>query len=95
MVTVTDVDLAGDFEPWRSPNMNDVRIIKELYPPRIDISFKLIGADGEVEKAGTRELRNLAFQMTAAAIPTNDPFRYDKALLDEWLRSEFRVANKK
>src|SRR4051794_36814919 len=32
-ITVTDVDLAGEFEPWRGGSMADVRIVKEIYAP--------------------------------------------------------------
>src|SRR4051812_14829132 len=31
-VTFTDIDLAGDFEPWRGSRWDDIRIVKPLYP---------------------------------------------------------------
>ena len=33
-ITFTDIDLAGDFEPWRGPQWDEVRIVKAIYPPR-------------------------------------------------------------
>ncbi|MFP4541842.1 MAG: DUF3016 domain-containing protein, partial [Opitutales bacterium] len=30
-----DVDLAGEVEPWMRPSMSDVRIVKDIYPPRL------------------------------------------------------------
>ena len=33
-ITFNDIDMAGDFEPWRGPDASHVRIIKEIYPPR-------------------------------------------------------------
>lgn len=90
LVTITDVDLAGEFEPWRGPAAGDVRIVKEIYPPRIKLSFRLTDAAGEVIKQGERELTNLNFLMTAAPTLISDPYRHDKALLDDWLRAEFR-----
>ena len=77
-VTITDVDLAGEFEPWRGPAAADVRIVKEIYPPRIKLSFRLTDASGAVVKQGERELTNLNFLMTAAPTlvprgPTIDP----------------------
>lgn len=90
-VTLTEVDLAGDFEPWRDPAMNDVRVVKDIYPPRIDLEFKLTGADGKVIKEGKRELRDLAFMMKLS-IHRDDPFRHEKQLLNDWLTRELKPA---
>ena len=92
-ITVTDVDLAGDFEPWRGSQYDDVRIVRDIYPPRIDLTFRLTDADGKVVKEGKRELRDLAFMMKLS-IDQNDPLRFEKNLLDDWLREEFRSLKK-
>ncbi|HRJ48604.1 MAG: hypothetical protein RLZZ129_120 [Verrucomicrobiota bacterium] len=91
-VTLTEVDLAGDFEPWRSrQGLDDVRIVKDIYPPRIDLEFKLTDAAGNVVSEGKRELRDLAFMMKLS-IDRNDPFRHEKELLNDWLRRDFKKA---
>jgi hypothetical protein len=92
LITVTDVDLAGDFEPWRGPNSMDVRIVKDIYPPKIDLEYRLVRADGTVVKEGKRQLRDLAFMMKIN-INRDDHLRFEKALLDDWLRSEFRTKS--
>lgn len=91
-IKVTDIDLAGDFEPWRSPQMQDVRIMKEIYPPRATLEFRLIGADGKVISEGKRELRDMSYLMTAS-LPNSDRLRYDKEMLGNWLRREFKRAS--
>ena len=58
-IKVTEVDLAGDFEPWHGSNFQDIRIVKDVYPPRVNLEFRLIGADGRVVSEGKRELRDL------------------------------------
>lgn len=45
--SITDVDMAGSFEPGPT-RMTDVRIVRNIYPPRIDLTFRLAGADGAV-----------------------------------------------
>ncbi len=86
-ITVTDVQLAGGYEPWRRAGMSRVRIMSNLYPPRIDLHFRWIGADGKVLREGSRKLRNLGYlDSGAATLGDNDPLRYDKALLANWLR---------
>ena len=84
-IEVTDVDLAGEYEPWRGPQLNDVRIVKNIYPPRIDLNFTLYGADGKVLRQGSRKLRDAAFLSRSG--PTDQgSLRYEKALIDRWLR---------
>ncbi|SDR92943.1 Protein of unknown function [Opitutus sp. GAS368] len=91
-IKVTDVDLAGDFEPWRGPNFNDIRIVKDIYPPRVDLEFRLLGADGKVVSEGKRQLRNPDYLLTVAR-PTADRLRYEKEMLSDWLRQEFKRAS--
>ncbi len=91
-IKVTDVDLAGDFEPWRGPNFHDVRIVKDIYPPRAELEFRLLDADGKVVREGKRQLRELGFLMSAA-LPTSDSLRYEKEMLSDWLRKEFKPAS--
>lgn len=90
-IDVTDIDLAGSFEPWRGPG-RDVRIVRDLYPPRIKLQFEWRNADGHILGQGERSLRNLAFQMTTAA-RGSDALRYEKVLINDWLASELAAAN--
>ncbi|MSU23923.1 MAG: DUF3016 domain-containing protein [Opitutus sp.] len=92
-ITVTDLDLAGDFEPWRGPQFDDVRIVKDLYPPRINLVFQLTDAEGRVVSQGKRELRDLGFMMKLS-INHHDLLRHEKDLLEDWLRAELGPANK-
>lgn len=93
-VTFTDIDLAGDYEPWRSGQWADVRIVKDIYPPRMVFTFRLTGADGKVIKEEKRDLRDMAFMMKITMGFRDDPLRHEKALLDDWLSEEFRALKK-
>lgn len=92
-VTITDVDLAGEYEPWHGPRLDDVRIVREIYPSRINLTFRLTNADGEIVKEGERKLCDLSF-MLRLVFDSNDPLRYEKGLLDDWLSEAFRPAKK-
>jgi hypothetical protein len=86
-VDITDIKLAGGYEPWHGAQLMHVRFMKDVYPPRMDLSFKLIGSNGEVLREGSRQLRNLGYlQSGATRTSDTDPLRYDKALIDSWLR---------
>ena len=86
LVSISDVDMAGAFEPWRGRSA-DARIVRDVYPPRIDLGFTLTGVDGAVLKRGERKLRDLALVGSPTA-SGSDPLRYEKALLDDWLERE-------
>ncbi len=90
-VTLADVDMAGEFEPWRGAGADDVRIVKDIYPPRIDLEFKLTDAAGQIVKEGKKQLRDISFMMKLS-IQRDDPFRYEKELLNDWLSKEFKAA---
>lgn len=89
LVTVTDVDLAGDFEPVASPAGQDIRIVKDIYPPRIDLSYKIVDASGRVVRQGKHDLRDLSFNMKID-IRRDDPRMHEKSLIDDWMRSDFK-----
>jgi hypothetical protein len=91
-VTFTDVQRAGMYEPWRGPQWDDVRVIKDLYPPRIDLTFTLTDASGAIVDEGSRQLRDPAF-LQRGLLNENDPLRFEKRMLDDWVRDEFSSSN--
>lgn len=89
-IQITDIDLAGSFEPWCGPG-RDVRIVRDVYPPRINLQFEWRDADGHILGQGKKTLRNLAFQMTTVA-RDSDALRYEKALINDWLATQFSIS---
>ena len=87
-VHFTDVQRAGGFEPWRGPQAADVRIVRDIYPPRIDLRFKRLAADGSVLQTGSRQLRDAAFMMRPNRY-ADDRLRFEKTLVDDWVEQEF------
>lgn len=86
-VVITDIDRAGSFEPWHGPRLSEVRIIKDIYPPRIDLHFSLRDASGKVIEQGQRKLRDPAFMYDQTGIGSgSDSLIYEKKLIDRWLR---------
>ena len=87
-VTITDVDMAGEYPPVTGPLSRDIRLVKDVYPPRIDLDFRLMRADGSVEREGRRELRDAGFLWSQSPL-TRDTLAFEKGLLDAWLQREF------
>jgi hypothetical protein len=88
-LTFTDIDLAGDFEPGRGPNWDDVRIVKDIYPPRFSFSYTWTDASGRVIKSGKENLVDMAFQMRLS-INQSDPLHYEKDMLKDWMDRKLR-----
>ncbi len=89
-VTITDIKRAGDYEPWHGPNFNDVRFMRDIYPPRIALQFTLTDANGQVIEQGERKLSDTGYLFNNAMPNNTDPLRYEKRLLDDWVRRELR-----
>jgi hypothetical protein len=89
-VTFTDIDLAGDFEAWHGMAFQDVRIVKSVYVPRLAFSYTLTDAGGQVLKQGERRLIDGGFQMRGTSAFDSDSLRYEKGMLDDWLRQEIQ-----
>lgn len=86
---ITDIKRAGDYEPWRGGNAQDVRIVREIYPPRMTFTFTRYGADGQVIDQGERKLADMGF-MTGSSNLNSDPLRYEKRMVDDWVRRELK-----
>ena len=90
VITFTDIDLAGEYEPWRGPQFSDVRIVKSIYPPRLKFSYKITDAAGKTVKEGNEDLRDLAFEMRLTA-DRQDTLRYEKDMLRDWIGTVTRA----
>jgi hypothetical protein len=85
-VTITDVDMAGEFEPWLGTSASHVRIVRDVYPARMSLSFRLSDASGKLLKEGARKLSTAFFVDRARA---GRPLGHEKALFEDWLAREF------
>jgi hypothetical protein len=92
-ITFKDIDLAGDFEPWRGARYDDVRIVKAIYPPAFKFSYSVTDQSGRVVREGTEDIRDMNFQ-SRITINLSDPLRYEKDILDDWARSKLRNISK-
>jgi hypothetical protein len=90
-VTFTDIDLAGDFPGSGGGRYDRVRVIRGIYIPRQELTFQVTDPAGQVVKEGKRTLTDLNFQMSGGLrIDSGEPYFYDKLLLEDWLRKEFK-----
>lgn len=86
-VRFTDMDRAGEYEPWHGPSTDHIRIMKDIYPPRLTFDFTLRDADGRVVDQGQRKLTDMSYLMGARPMDS-DPLRFEKRMIDQWAGRE-------
>ena len=88
-VEILDIQRAGQYE-WLYSQTDDVRVLRDVYPPRMTLQFSRKDASGAVIAEGERKIADLAYLQSPAPFPSSDPLRYDKRLIDTWIRREFK-----
>ncbi|MEH6396288.1 DUF3016 domain-containing protein [Pseudoalteromonas sp.] len=84
-VEVTELDLAGDV---RFGGMNDLRIVKPIYFPRIEFKYSVTDKDGKVLSESDKvELKDMGF-MDKIKMGRDEEFYYDKRLITDWFNKE-------
>jgi hypothetical protein len=85
-IEVTNVDLAGDV---RFDTMDRIRVIKDLYIPRMKFTYKVINADKSVAQEGDVDLKDMGFMSGSSLRYKHKPIPYEKRMLDKWFKATF------
>jgi len=90
LVTIQDITLAGSFEPWHGPSLNDTRFMKDIYPPRLKLHYKLMASDGGTLREKDVQLIDMGYLQHTGLPTETDALRYDKRQISDWVNHEFR-----
>jgi hypothetical protein len=63
LLRITDIDMAGDFEPHRRPPLDQVRVMRSVYTPKIELAYSVTDAAGNVVAAGERRLTEPGYDL--------------------------------
>ncbi|UCO97300.1 DUF3016 domain-containing protein [Metapseudomonas lalkuanensis] len=83
-VDILDIDLAGQYEPWRV-NFQGVRFMREVTWPRIKLHYSL-EQDGRVLVSRDATVIDQSYLQHGNYYFSNDRLRYEKTMLDDWFR---------
>ncbi|MEX0325142.1 MAG: DUF3016 domain-containing protein [Puniceicoccaceae bacterium] len=91
-ILFTDIDMAGDIQPWRNRHNADIRYIERVYPPRLAFTYKLVDAEENVLAEGEESIADLAFDYNVVAPmkTISMSFFYETNLLGDWIRLTMR-----
>lgn len=86
-INVTDVNLAGEVEPF-GRYMQWLRVMRTVTLPSIEMSYEV--RDGEtVVQRGEARLRDMNYQDGFSSYSSSDSLRYEKRMIDRWFKEEF------
>ena len=83
---VTDLDLAGEIEPFR---WRDLRVLRGRADwPQMSLHYTLT-ADGRTLKSGDAQLQDMGYMFTTSASLRQEDLGYEKRMVDQWFKAEF------
>ena len=85
-VTFTDIDLAGEVDPVEMPGGYQLRLLKDVYFPRLEFDYRVLDASGAVvsEQKGV-ELKDMSYlSMGSRTASSSGEFYYETKMLREW-----------
>ena len=91
-IVFTDIDMAGDIQPWRNRHNADIRYVEAVYIPRLSFRYQLADGDGNMIAEGEESIADLAFQHSVIAPMKTQymNFYYETNLLGDWIRKTMR-----
>jgi len=90
IVTITDLDLAGEIRPMLRRSTSDIRLVKDIYWPRMSIRYSLLDAKGQLITEGKEDIKDMNFMFGSAIGSGNSSFQYEERMLRDWFKRQQR-----
>jgi hypothetical protein len=88
-VTVTDLDLAGEVDPIPTRSVDQVRVLKDIYFPRMTFDYRLTGSDGAVLLAEQKvELKDMQYLSNMRVTRTSEAFYSERRMVRDWFSKQ-------
>ena len=92
-VVVTDIDLAGDVNHMFTQTGQQIRVIKEIFIPRINFSYTLLDqSKAIVAEEKDLKLKDMGFMTRTNSSRADRAFEYEKVMLERWFKDTIQPA---
>ncbi len=89
LVTVTDLDLAGEVDPIPSRMMDQIRVLKDIYFPKITFDYQVLSAGGVAVLEGKAvTLKDMQYLSGTRSAKSSDSYYYERKMLREWFTKD-------
>jgi hypothetical protein len=86
-IEVLNIDLAGQYEPWRF-ELSDVRVMRDVTPPRFKLRYALVDR-GKLLMRAEENVTDMTYLWGAGSIYGDRRLGYEKKMLRDWFRRRF------
>ena len=90
-INVTDLDLAGDVNGMYSSLGREIRVVKELYWPRMVFSYTLKNEKNEIVATAKEDVKDMNFMSPAGMHSTGSGFDYEEKMLNDWFKAQQKM----
>lgn len=84
IINVKDIDLAGDLRPFYRASLHDIRVMREIYWPRMSFDYELKDAQGQSLVKDSVALSDMAY-LNRINFAHHSEFKYEEQMLRDWL----------
>lgn len=91
-IHIEDVALAGAVEVLHGAGRGDVRVLRDIYPPSIELRMDRIAADGRRVDQTVHHLRDLGYLSRQVIRHGRDFLQHEKLMIDSWVAQQFPVS---
>jgi hypothetical protein len=86
-VVVTDIDLAGDVNHMMTQSGQQIRVIKDIFIPRINFSYTLFDQNkAVVAEEKDLKLKDMGFMSRVSNVRADRPLEYERVMLERWFK---------
>lgn len=87
-IRITDIDLAGRYEPWNTGAYH-VRFMRDITWPRIKLNYELLDADGDTILSRAEQVSDMHYLNRSGPRWNRGRLQYEKAMLHDWFTKRF------
>ena len=84
-INVKDLDLAGDVNPMYRIDNNDIRVIKDIYFPRMKFDYVLFDQNKQpIQQESDVKIKDMGFMTSSHIGHQSKEFAYEYEMLKKW-----------
>lgn len=92
-VVVTDIDLAGDVNHMYTQAGQQIRVIKDIFIPRINFSYTLLDKNkAVVAEEKDLKLKDMGFMSRISNTRANEAYEHERVMLERWFKDKIQPA---